>query len=332
MEILIITNARRPNDQDFLLKHAQYWQEKGHNINYLTLKGAVSIKRSKTEDSRLGILLRLKLLNTLLSPFRREYDLVVENWTGFPYLTPLFTKTKKLVISNRNPNKVFKTLISKIYKQTHFLTTTDDVRKSLQQYGFKPENIILIRNGVAAKTSPYNNQRKYITALGVLNKEDARLVVDTFALVERREVSWKYRIMAEKRLHKTIKTMLGESGMGKKTEIIGNSNKYLSKGVGGSYLAFVPKKFEGWFEAFVHFQANDVPLVVASHQSFSKFIKNNENGICVEPNAFAAGQAILTLINDSKAYLKLAKNASRRALKYTWEASTAKSLEYIETL
>ena len=194
MKILILSwrGPGHPNEggaEQVTLEHAKAWINAGHEVFWFTSyhQGAEKVEIcSKVKVIRkAGQTFGVKAVALFWYFFGKhpKFDLVVDQFHGIPFFTPLYIRVTKLAFIHEtakevwkyNPwpkpyNKIppligyfFEPLIFKIlYKNIPFMTVSDSTKDDLVDWGIPKKNITVIHNGVKLylpKTLPLKNKK-----------------------------------------------------------------------------------------------------------------------------------------------------------------------------
>ncbi len=347
-------------------EHAKGWIKKGHKVWLFTsfYKGAkknevingVNIIRSGGDV--LGV--QIKTMQWYLFGKHPKFDLVVDEFHGIPFFTPIYVRTKKLGWIHEvakevwwfNPwpkpfnlipavvGTVFERFIfSILYKNIPFMTVSESTKRELTIWGIAKQKITVINNGVSLEKPPHQNKEKVKTAmyLGVLTRdkgiEDA---INAFSLIDESDQDWQFWVVGKgdeiylnylRNLIKKLKIddrtkFWGFVDQKKKFELLARSHVLLN-----------PSVREGW--GLVNIEANLVgtPVIGYKVPGMVDSVKNGVTGILVgngDVKALVVG--VLNLVNDSNLYTKIQKAAMNWSKEFDWKTSSEKSLKLIESL
>lgn len=345
--------------------HGQAWAQAGHKVTlftstfpsakeYESIKGISVIRRG---SQVLGV--KLQALLWYLSN-SQKVDLVVDEFHGIPFFTPLFVKTKKLAFIHEvakevwrlNPwPKPFNLLPSIIgtalepfifkffYKDISFLTVSESTKKDLVSYGISKDNITIIKNGVNISQAPKKlspkAKKKTVMFLGAISQdkgiEDA---VEVFSLINEITDNCQFWIVgkASLEMEKHVIKKLETLGIKQNTKYFGFvSDKKKFELLGKAHVLVNPSVREGW--GLVNIEANAVgtPVVGYNVAGLRDSVVDEKTGYLVEfKDTKKLAMSILKLLNDNKLYNRMSENSKIWAKKFSWEKSTKASLALIE--
>lgn len=343
-------------------EHCKGWIKAGHKVTLFSsrmgkLKGHEIL--DKVEVIRSGN----HYLGVQISGFiyylryREKYDLVVDQFHGWPFFTPLYVKKPLLALIQETARKVWfsnpldfplnwvvgvigyltEPFIFKLYKNTPFMTGSESAKYDVSKMGIPLKNITSIPHGVILLKKALRIKKQdqsTITYLGVLSKdkgvEDA---IICFSLL-RAEGRYKFWIIgkAETNVYENkLKNMVKKLNLEDVVKFWGfvpQGDKFnlLAK----SYLLINPSSHEGW--GLVNIEANSVatPVVSYNNAGLIDSVSDGVSGIiCSENNPESLASNVIRIFNDKKLYQKLQKGAIGWSKIFKWEKSVKLSLELI---
>ena len=347
------------------LEHAKEWVKRGHSVTWYSS----SFKNSQ----RKGILDGVKIIRMGHYVFgvqfmaflwfkfakRAKFDLVVDQFHGIPFFTPLYVKEKKLGFIHEvtkdvwkyNPwpkpfnlipsiiGEYFEPYIFKIiYRKIPFMTVSESTKKDLIGWGVEKDNITVIKNGVSViRVDTKKGRIKTALFLGQIAKDKGVFdAIEIFKIINASDYDWQFWIVGKgqpeviKELKKTVKRynlenhvrFFGFVSDKKKYELIGKSHVLINTSI-----------HEGW--GLVNIEANScgVPVLGYKVSGMVDSVINGKTGILVERgDVHLLSREAIRLVNDEKRYKTFSENCVKWAKKHTWEKATKESLELIESL
>ena len=288
-----------------------------------------------------------------------KYDLVVDQFHGWPFFTPLYVRCPKLAVIQELTREVWfkyplplglnyllgtigflaEPLFFLFYRNTHFMTGSESAKKELQIVGIKNENITVVPHGVILdlpKKLPEKEKKPTIVFLGALAAdkgiEDALTV---FSLLKKTR-KYQFWILGKGDVNyvKYLKQKTRQLDIDKETVFFGfvtQAKKFdlLAR----SHIMINPSIREGW--GLVNIEANAVgtPVIAYPSPGLVDSVKNNVNGIiCADKTPKSMVSQVESLMADSKKLEVLSKMAVAWSNNFTWEKSKQKSLEVVEDL
>lgn len=342
-------------------QHAKAWAKAGHQVTLFTS----SFRGAKSEEIIEGVKIKRKgsqyLTVHLIAFFwylsqRERYDLVIDNFHGLPFFTPLYARTQKIAYIHEVAKKVWflnplpwplnliigvigyfgEPFLFILYKKTLFLTGAQSTKEDLITMGIPDNNIVIIPHGITVQKSFSRNKEKRhtITYFGVLSKdkgiEDAlkcfSLLKDkgnfNFWVIGRAE-NWRYM----NKLNKLIKKF-GLVGKIKMCGFVSEEVKF--KLLAKSHLLINPSVTEGWGLVVIEGSAMGTPTIGYNVHGLRDSILNKKTGIlCQENTAENLALNVLKLLDNKILYNRICSNSIKWSQKFSWRKSTSLSLRYI---
>lgn len=346
-------------------EHMKGWVKAGHSVLLFSsnFKGA---SRNELLD---GVFIKrygFQLLGVQLTAFiwyflgrREKFDLVVDQFHGIPFFTPLYVREKKIAVIQEVAKEVwlinhlpkpFNYLIGIIgyyfepffflfYRNIAFITGSNSAKKDLLQFKIPEKNIFVIPHGVIVEKIHQNTKResvKTIIFLGALAKdkgvEDA---ITAFSKLEKRG-KFNYWIVGKgsEVYLKHLKNKVSSLEIDKKTKFFGFvSQKKKFRLLSKAHILINPSIREGW--GLVNIEANSVstPVVAYYSQGLIDSVKNGMSGVIVEKNTpEALAKAVDEILANKRKYSRFQKGARAWSRNFTWKKSSALSLRLINTI
>lgn len=345
-------------------EHCKFWIKSGHSVTWFSS----AFKDGSSKDIVDGVTIVRKghqLVGVQISAIiwylfskHRKYDLVIDQFHGLPFFTPLFVRTKKLVIIQEVAREVwllnqlifpFNWLVGgigyfiepfffTIYKNIHFMTSSLSTKKDLLKLKMPAKNITIIPHGVTIINDQKNKKAKIKTIifLGALAKdkgiEDA---IECFYLLSKMD-KFRFWIVGKTsgKYFEYLKQKVEKFGIKKQVKFFGFvSQKKKFKLLGMSHVLVNPSAREGW--GLVNIEANALQTPVVGYRSpgLVDSISNGYSGfICQINTPRELADLTFKIISNNKLYKKIQDNAKLWSQNYTWEASTKKSLKLINKI
>lgn len=347
-------------------EHAKGWVKAGHQVilftsNYPGAKNeeiidGVKIKRYGSQI--FGV--HLEAFKWYLFANHPTFDLIVDEFHGIPFFTPLYVREKKLALIhevtkevwNLNPwpkpfnllpailGTILEPLVFKLfYKEIPFMTVSKSTKYDLINWGIPKANITVIHNGLSIpyikKTFP-KEKGKTAIYLGALSKdkgiEDA---IKTFAIIDKRDPTWKFWIVGkgEEYYLEFLKSLTNKFGIYKKAKFWGYvTNEKKFELLARAHILVNPSVREGWGLVVIEAAAMGTPTVGYNVSGLRDSIFDGKTGILCNPNPDACSEAVLSLMADLKNYQNLRQNCFKWAKQFNWPKSVKRSLTLIENI
>lgn len=347
--------------------HAKGWVKAGHSVILFTsyYKGA------KKEEIMEGVNIirrgsqffgvHWEAFKWYVFSGHESFDLVVDEFHGIPFFTPLYVRVKKLAFIHEVTKEVWRLnpwiepfnlipyviggslepyVFKLLYSNIPFMTVSESSKKDLIEWGIKKERIIVIHNGVtihSLKKNPLKEKQKTLIFLGAISKdkgiEDAIRVF--FSIIER-EKDWQFWVVgkSDTRYLEKLKLLCESLQINSKVKFWGfvsQEKKFelLSK----AHLAINTSIREGW--GLVNIEANSVglPVLVYDVSGSRDSVKEGYNGFLAPHGDYKQlATKALSIMHDKSLYRKMEHQAFTWSKQFSWENSAKDSLELIENL
>lgn len=347
-------------------QHASAWVKAGHKVTLFTSRykggkevdeiGGVRIIR------RGGQAFGVKIRAFFWYVFQSEkFDLVVDEFHGLPFFTPLYAKGKVLGFIHEVSKEVWRLnpwprpfdlipaiigtfgepfIFRLIYKNTKFMTVSESTKKDLQNWGIRSELIRIIHNGVIIPKHlrKYKKEsRRTVIYLGGLAKdkgiEDALVV---FCDLERKFLDYQFWIVGkgEKSYERWLKKRTLELGLKRSVRFFGyvdESKKFelLSR----ADVLINPSVREGWGLVVIEAASVGTPTVAYRVAGLQDSIKDGVTGrLATSRDPKVLANLTLELLKNDAEYQSMVVECRKWAKKFDWTKSTKESLKYIESV
>ena len=210
------------------LENVTAWTNAGHSVTWFTstFPGAIPFEVvNKVKIVRRGsqnFKVNLAAFTWYLSGSHEKFDIVVDQFHGLPFFTPLYVKVPKLAFIHEvarevwwlnpwpKPFNLIPAIVGSflepwifriLYKKIPFMTVSNSTKEDLIKYGIPEKNISVFLSGVNLSIPsplPTKNKVPTIVFLGALSKdkgiEDALL---TFSFISKLRPSWKFWVIGK---------------------------------------------------------------------------------------------------------------------------------------
>lgn len=371
MNILILSwrGLKHPNSGGAEIvthQHAKYWSNNGHRVTVFT-SGFIGGKEYEVIDKVIYIRCGNAVIGThiraawwYLFKSKENFDLIIDQFHGIPYFTPLYTRPKKLAFIHEVTKEIWflnhlprpfnyivavigfhlEPLIFKlIYKNIKFLTVSQSTKKDLIEWGIPTNNISIIYNGMSIIKPRAFTKNKYPTIifLGALAKdkgiEDA---LEVFKLLYQKYHDWQFWIIGggDRNYSKYLKRIISKKIPRAKHKFWGFvSEKDKFKLLAKSHILINPSVREGW--GLVNIEANSVGTPVVGYKTHGTMdsVKHNRTGFLVKlGDVQALTEMVERLISDQDLYQKIRDEALSWSKKFDWKKQSKHSLKLIERI
>ena len=372
MNILILSwrSQGHPNAggaEQVTFEHAKAWVMGGHDVCLFSSFYIGAKKDEKVSGVRIirsgeavfGVKIRAFLWYFLKK--HPKFDLVVDEFHGIPFFTPLYVRSRKLGFIHEVAREVWKLnpwpkplnilpsifgifferyIFRLFYRKIPFLTVSNSTKLDLVNWGIPKNNITIIQNGVKLhlpKILPDKEAKKTAIYLGAISEDKGTFdAVRVFGEIERKDDNWQYWIVGTGTgaYIRKLKQLARDVGIIEKLKIWGyvtDSKKFdlLAR----AQLLINPSYHEGW--GLVNIEANSVgtPVVGYNVHGLKDSVVNNKTGILVGKGEHKAlAENALKLVGNKIEYQSIQKNCRKWASKFNWKKATKESLELIESL
>ncbi|MBI2596871.1 glycosyltransferase family 4 protein [Candidatus Daviesbacteria bacterium] len=347
-------------------EHAKGWVKAGYSVTLFTSDYAgckpeevidgVRIIRNGTQI--LGV--HLKAFLWFISNNQDKFDLVVDQFHGIPFFTPLYVRVKKLAFIHELTKEVWRlnalpkpiNLIPAVlgtilepyvfkffYRNIPFMTGSDSTKEELINWGIPRNNISVVHHGLEQppfKKIPPKERKKTLIFLGALAKDKGiEEAIKVFSLVNARGGKFKFWIAGkgEKNYTSYLKTMAEKNGLKQNIVFWGyvsENQKYqlLAK----SHLLVNTSFREGWGLVVLEAASVGTPTVGFDVPGLRDSIIDGKTGVLSSRDPNEASSKILGILKDNQRYNLLRKNGIEWAKKFTWKKSSTLSLKLIEKI
>lgn len=373
MNILIVSwrGPRHPHAGGAELvthEHAKAWVKAGHNVTLFTsfFKGAKAkevideVKIIRKGNVVLGV--HLAAFFWFLFKKHDKYDLVIDQFHGIPFFTPLYIRSRKLAFIHEvakevwkyNPwpkplnlipyvlGTLFEPMIFKfIYKTIPFMTVSESTRDDLLAWKIPRKNITVIHNGVEKnqipKSQTIKEMKKTAIYLGAVSEDKGVFdAIYSFSEIIRKDEDWQLWIVGRSSsdLENKLKELINSLGLKDKVKLFGFvTDKKKFELLSRSHLLINPSIREGW--GLVNIEANcvGIPVVGYNVSGTKDSVVNGKTGILVDVGDYKSiAENSLRLLKDQPLYKNFVANCKKWSEKFSWDKATRESLDLIESL
>lgn len=345
-------------------EHAKGWVVAGHNVVLFTS----AFRGGREEEIIAGVKIKRKgkqifgvqweALKWYLFGRHQKFDLVVDQFHGLPFFTPLYVRAKKMAFIHEatkevwrlNPwpfpfnlipyilGTIFEPMIFKLYCHVPFMTVSNSTKDDLVNWGIPRKLITVVHNGVRIPSikSIKKENKKTLIFLGALSKdkgiEDA---IKAFSLISKKDSSWQFWIVGavfKGYLYK-LKELSKKLGIKNRVKFWGYiSEQKKFKLLSRAHLAINPSVREGWGLVVIEAASVGLPTVGYNVAGLKDSIINDSTGILCDPNPIDCSSSILSLMSDMKKYERLRKNCLKWSKNFSWEKSSKESLKLVNEI
>ncbi|MEK7497828.1 MAG: glycosyltransferase family 4 protein [Patescibacteria group bacterium] len=286
-----------------------------------------------------------------------KIDLIVDQFHGLPFFTPLYSNKPKIAVIQEVAGKVWlkndlpkplnwiigiigylgEPLLFIFYRKTHFMTGSDSTKKQLEKVGISSKMITIIPHGVKLidfKHLPKKETLSTIIYLGAVTMDKGiDEVLKVFNILNEKGV-FNFWIVgrASEEYKKYIDKKRKEFGLLNRLKTFGfvsESKKFNL--LARAHILINPSVLEGW--GLVNIEANSVgtPVVAYNSPGLVDSVKTGVNGIICKKNTPGSMSAsVERLLSESRNYQLLSKSAKLWSKKFSWPISKKMSLTLID--
>lgn len=346
---------------------AKSWVKMGHKVTLFTshhhnapkveYKDGVEIIRKGRET--FGV--HLKAFLWYLLGKHPEYDLVVDQFHGIPFFTPLYVRAKKLAFIHEVAKEVWQfnqypfpfnlfvasigfrvePHIFRLYRNIPFLTISKSTREDLVAWGIPKENITIIYNGVNKPqkvTFKEKEKRVTVTYLGALTKDKGiDKAIDVFHYLKTNySKNCQFWVIGKGNSEylKSLRKRIDRLGLNNNVKFWGYVSEYRKFNLlERSHVLVNPSVREGWGLVVIEAAEVGTPTVAFNVPGLKDSILDNKTGVLSkEYNIKSLAECIFNLINDKQKYNKMCQNAILWGNKFSWDKATKESLDLLDKL
>lgn len=345
-------------------EHLKGWVAAGHKVTLFSSRFPGSLAKENVDGIKL-VHQGDQYIGVKLAAFvyylknKDSFDLVVDQFHGIPFFTPLYINKPRLAVLQEVAGKVWflnefpfplnylvgllgylaEPIIFLFYKRIPFLVGSSSAKIDLVKMGIPVKNITVVPHGVIVyppKLFSKKEKIKTIVFLGALARdkgiEDA---LKTFALLNKKgnfqfwivgkgspEYVKKLKIQSSKLKIRNKTKFWGYVSQEKKFELLAKS-----------HLLINPSIHEGWGLVDIEANSKGTPVVAYNSAGLTDSVKDGQSGVICKGNTpdFMAKE-VMTLINNRNLYKKLQEGAIAWSKKFSWSTSRKKSLDLIDSL
>ncbi len=362
MNILILNwrdpkNPKAGGAEYVTLEHAKAWVKKGHKVFWFTS----SFKNSKETEIIEGVDIFRKggtYSMYLLAPFfylfsGNKFDLVIDQFHGAPFFSPLYVRKPKILFIHEIPGKIWDlmfpfpiNIIGKLAENFYFLlyknipiwTDAPSTINDLVKYGIKKENctaiLCPISKSALNKLPVKEKNPTFIFVSRLVPMKGIEAVINAFKIIKEKEKNAKLWILGTgenkyfELLNKKVLELNLESSVKFWGKVSENKKYELLK---KAHLLLHASVNEGWGLVVIEAASQATPSVVYNVNGLRDSVKNGITGIVLNnnnPEELAKGS--LKLIHNKKQYKIFQKNSLNWAKSLNWVKATKESLNLIK--
>lgn len=350
--------------EQVMFEHAKGWVKAGHKVTHFSseIDGVVNeedIEGVKfIRDGSQYLIVQFKAF-LFYQKHKSEVDLIIDEFHGIPFFTPLYVKKKVIAVVQETAREVWflspfppplnyivgflgfllEPIFYTLYKKIQFVTGSKSAKIDVSKFGIPLKKIQVWPHGVVLKLSkklPKKEAKKTTIFLGVLSKdkgiEDA---LKCFNLLKNKNYQfWVVGKEETKGYGEKLKDMVSKMKLNGKVKFWGfvtQEKKF--ELLARSHVLINPSIKEGW--GLVNIEANSVLTPVVSYESAGLVdsVKDGESGvICRQNSPRDLANNVIELLEDEERYTKFQKSAKVWSNNFDWKKSIKVSLKLIKDL
>ncbi len=367
MNILVLSwrDPRHPMSggaEQVMHEHIKGWIQAGHNVTLFSSAFSSSSKEEYVDGVKI-VRKGYQLLGVQIMAFfwylfgdHPRYNLVVDQFHGLPFFTPLYIHVPKLAVLQEVAREVWllnhlpkpfnwivgwfgyltEPVFFWFYKRIPFMTGSRSAKYDLVKMGIPANNITVIPHGVIINAStklPQKERIKTVTFLGALARdkgiEDA---IKAFALLNRkgRFRFWVLGSGAPKYVA-YLKMLAASLKVEKNIKFFGFvSEKEKFNFLARSHVLINPSVREGW--GLVNIEANRMgtPVVAYKTAGLVDSVRDGQSGIlCKENFPQELAENTFKILTNQALDKMLSKGAVEWSNNFSWEKSLSLSKRLI---
>ncbi len=371
MNILILSwrSPGHPNEggaEQVTLQHSKSWVKSGHDVVWFSSEfkgGKIQENIGGVEVIRKGgYVFGVRWQAFLWYFFGRHprFDLVIDEFHGLPFFTPLYVRGRKLAFIHEVAKEVWRLnpwpkpfnlipsilgtyfepfMFKYIYKRVPFMTVSESTKEDLTKWGIPRRGVTVVNNGVSLQmpSQIIKNTIKTAMYLGAISEDKGTFdAIKVFSGIERKDEGWQYWIVGKgtREFVTKLKIEAKELGISNKLTFFGFvDDKKKFKLLSDASVLVNTSIREGWGLVNIEAAACETPVFGYEVSGMKDSVINGKTGFLTKVHDTSELAAkIIEIVNNNPKYLNFRKNCKNWASRFTWEKSNKESLELIESL
>lgn len=346
-------------------EHAKRWVREGNEVTLFTsfFPGAKKeeivdgVKIIRRGCQLLGV--HLTALKWYLFDDHDNFDLVIDQFHGIPFFTPIFVRVKKLGFIHEVTKEVWKLnpwpkpfnlipallgtiiepLIFKlIYKNIPFMTVSKSTKDDLINWGIDKDKITVVYNGLDRPNIkiPKKENVKTIVFLGVLTKdkgiEQALEVFSGLKKIYKNNIRFWVIGKGNPDYEVFLRQKAKKIGLPKVKFWGYVSNKKKLNLLAKAHILVNTSIREGWGLVVLEAASVGTPAVAFNVVGLKDSIQHGKTGLLSEYSTADFVKNVWLLLRDEDKYRSFRENAIFWSKKFSWEKSAGESLSLLNAL
>lgn len=346
-------------------EHAKGWIRAGYDVTLFT-SAFIGCKEQEVVDGvnvirrgRQIFGVQWEALKWYIFGSHTKFDLVIDQFHGIPFFTPLYVKAKKLAFIHEVTKEVWKlnpwpwpfNLISAaigllfepfifklLYRKIPFMTVSKSTKYDLIEWGIPRNNVTVIHNGFKSPNYPKSKKelKKTVIYLGALSKdkgiEDA-LIAFKNLFEESRDIQFWVVGKGEEYQLERLKKQVKQLGIEKDIKFFGFvSEKEKYNLLSRAHILINPSIREGWGFVVIEAASVGVPTVAYNVAGLRDSVVDGKTGLLCDTKPEILASKIQYLLNNKELYQSLSTNCLQWSRKFSWERSVNMSQKLLEII
>jgi glycosyltransferase involved in cell wall biosynthesis len=343
-------------------EHMKGWAKAGHKVTLFSSR----FKNCKDTEVLDGITIIRKgdqYIGVKLNAFfywrknKEKFDLVVDQFHGIPFFTPLYVKKPKLAVLQEVAREVwfmnelpfplnlivgllgyiFEPLIFTFYKNIQFMVGSNSAKEDLLNMRIPKNNIVIVSHGVIVEKLekiPQKEKKKTIAFLGALTKDKGTIdALKVFSILNKK-VDYNYWVVGRGSpdFKTYLLTLCEKYGIINKVKFWGYVDNFKKfELLARAHILINPSAREGW--GLVNIEANSMGTPVVSYNSrgLVDSVEDNVSGkFCKHNTPVDMANTVIRLLSNKELYNNLIDSSKAWSDNFSWEESTKDSLAVIK--
>ena len=290
---------------------------------------------------------------------KQKFDLVIDQFHGIPFFTPLYVKKPILAVLQEVAREVWfmndfpfpinyiigilgfvaEPIIFRFYRKICFMVGSQSAKEDLIDMKIPFKNITIVSHGVKIKKpKPFPKKEivKTIIYLGALAKDKGvKDAIKTFSILNKKG-KYQFWIVGKGGDEYKNKLLAVCEGLGLINKVkfwgfVSEDTKF--ELLARAHVLINPSIREGW--GLVNIEANSMgtPVVAYKSPGLIDSVKDGESGILCSNNIpEVMAKEVFSLLTDKTEYERLQRGAIFWSNKFSWKKSRRQSLQLIEDI
>lgn len=340
------------------MEHAKGWIQAGHTVTWLT--GWYSGGKKEEDVDGVHIVRRAGSLTIYVYAVAyllvngRKFDVIVDEAHGFPFFSPLFTRTPVVMFIHEIAGEIWDYMFSfpkntigkwlekryfRLYRRCFVWTDAPSTVEELVERGIARNHCVAIPCPIKVRKPDremYKKKEKptYMFVSRVVRMKGIEEVIKAFSFIMKEQTSAQLWIVGdgEDTYINELKTMMGEYGVYKNVTFFGavseqKKYEYMSK----AHMLLHASVKEGWGLVVLEAASVRTPAVVYNVGGLKDVVKNGRTGIVIHNNSpQEMAQEAIRLYQDHDRYALYQKNGRMWAESIKWNDVIKQSLALLQ--